>query len=295
MAPAAAVTPNAPSTLPPTSIPNGIPWTAVAQTTVVPEMRGNPLRLPPGERCKTFRSLPTLSYGVDTLVEDGCLKIPNDTVIEVKNGATLAIVATSGLSVGKNVRFDARGARGLRGGRAAFSSLRYSPATDVEIQALCVDHGNHCACPGSESELALIRGQAGSTGSPGGEVRLLAEELVSPSKLEGFAIDVSGGDGGPPGDSGRQECWRGTFRCSSGTCSTGAVFGAVGANGKVFVALGGAVNSSAIERIKKVLGPADGNDAMLVGRGVTIAEQADALDAEAIQQGWQRRAGQQPY
>jgi hypothetical protein len=32
-----------------------------------------------------------------------------------------------------------------------------------------------------------------------------------------------------------------------------------------------------------------------LGAGVTVADQLAALDAEAIQQGWQRRAGEESY
>jgi hypothetical protein len=292
MAPVTADPPAAPTTA---AEPSGVPWTANAQTTQVPERQGKPLSLPRGERCKTFRNLPSLSYSLNTLVEDACLRIPNDTVIEVKNGVTLAIVATSGLSVGKNVTFDAKGARGRRGDRAAFASVRYSPASDAEIQALCVDHGNRCACPLVEPSMTMVRGLPGASGLPGGNVRVIAEELVSPTQLTGFAIDVSGGAGGPPGDSGTQECWRGPFRCSSVACSAGAASGGHGLEGRAFVALGGTVHPSAVERVKSALGSSASSDALVVGKGVTVADQLAALDAEAIQKGWQRRAGEESY
>jgi hypothetical protein len=273
---------------------SGVPWTASAQTTQVPERRGKPLTLPSGVRCKTFRNLPSLSYTVNTLVEDACLRIPNDAVIEVRNGATLAIVATSGLSIGKNVTFDAKGARGRRGDRAAYASIRYSPASDAEIQALCVEHGNRCACPSADPSQSMLRGQPGASGLPGGNVRVIAQELVAPSQLAGLAIDVSGGAGGPPGDSGTQECWRGTLRCSSTVCSAGAHSGAGGSEGRAFVALGGSLHPRAVANVKSALGAGDAS-ALLLGAGVTVADRLAALDAEAIQQGWQRRAGEESY
>jgi hypothetical protein len=291
--PVATSAPAAPA--PAASAASGVPWTASAQTTQVPERRGKPLRLPSDARCKTFRNLPSLSYTVNTLVEDACLKIPNDAVIEVRNGATLAIVATSGLSIGKNVSFDAKGARGRRGDRAEYASIRYSPASDTEIHALCVEHGNRCACPSMDPSQRMIRGRPGASGLPGGNVRVIARELLAPSQLAGLTIDVSGGAGGPPGDSGTQECWRGTLRCSSPVCSAGAHSGAGGTEGRVFVALGGSVPPTAVANVKSALGSRDAGGALLLGAGVTVADQLAALDAEAIQQGWQRRAGEESY
>jgi hypothetical protein len=291
-APTTAGASRAPTT---TTEPSGVAWTSNAQTTQVPERQGKRLILPRGERCKTFRNLPSLSYSQNTLVEDACLRIPSDTVIEVKNGVTLAIVATSGLSVGKNVTFDAKGARGHRGDRAAYASVRYSPGSDAEIQALCVDHGNRCACPLVEPSMTMVRGRPGASGLPGGNVRVITEELVSPTQLAGFAIDVSGGAGGPPGDSGTQECWRGPFRCSSVACSAGATSGGRGPDGRIFVALAGTVHPTAVERVKSALGSSATNDALLVGKGVMVADQLAALDDEAIQKGWQRRAGEETF
>ena len=295
-APAAAATPRAPA---PSSVPapvaGGTPWRSDVLTTQVPELRGKPLTLQPGEHCKTFRNLPSLSYATNTLVEDACLRIPNDTVIEVRDGVTLAIVATSGLYVGKNVTFDAKGTRGRRGNRAAFASISYSPATDAEIQALCVDHGNRCACPNDESSLATIRGQAGAGGSPGGTVRVIAGELFSPSKLAGFGLDVSGGSGGPPGDSGTLDCARGQLRCSSAVCSAGALSGPAGQPGGFFAALGGTVAVAAMERMAAALGPANSGNAVVAGPGTDLSPEAARLDAEAIQKGWQRSAGDVPY
>jgi hypothetical protein len=273
----------------------GVPWTDGAQTTQVPERQGKPLSLAHGARCKTFRNLPSLTYTVNTLVEDACLKIPNDTVIEVRNGATLAIVATSGLSIGKNVTFNAKGTRGRRGDRSAFASVRYAAASDAEIQAICVEQGNRCACPSVESSQGMLRGQPGAIGLSGGNIRVIAQELLSPSQLAGLAIDVSGGTGGPPGDSGTQECWRGTLRCSSTVCSAGAVSGTSGPPGRFFVAFSGTVHPTAMGHVKTALGPPSATNAVLVGPSVTVTDELATLDAEAIQKGWQRRAGQEAY
>jgi hypothetical protein len=292
---APAATSSVAAAAPEASAASTIAWTDAAQTTQVPERRGKPLTLPSGERCKTFRNLPSLSYTASTLVEDACLRIPNDTVIEVRDGATLAIVATSGLSVGKNVTFDAKGTRGRRGDRAAFASVRYSPASDAEIQALCADQGSRCPCPSLEHSQQMIRGRQGASGLPGGNVRLVAQELLSPSQLAGLAIDVSGGSGGPPGDSGTQECWRGMLRCSSSVCSAGAASGPRGLEGRVFVALSGIVHPTSIDRVKAALGPTASTDAVLVGRAVMVKDQLASLDAEAIQKGWQRRAGEESF
>src|SRR6185369_12517533 len=102
---------------------------------------------------------------VSTLIRDACIEIPNDTTVAVREGATLAIVATNGLLVGRNVTFAAKGTGGLRGDRAEFASVSWNPSTDAEIRAVCTDHGNQCPCPSDESSLASIRGHAGHAGT----------------------------------------------------------------------------------------------------------------------------------
>ena len=241
----------------------------------------------PGARCKVYRQLPALNYATSTLVVDACLDIPSRTTVEVRDGATLVIVATNGLRLGSDIILNARGLGGRRGARAPFASVRREIDSDVEIKAVCVDRGNQCACP--TTSLAAIQGQAGQAGSPGGSVHLFAAELLLTSKVAGVASDVSGGPGGPPGDSGTQECVRGEVRCSSPVCSAGVGFGLPGLPGKIVVSVPGETNAAAIAWMSAHTVPPG---ALTVADPVaSLQKRAAELDDEAVQKGWQRRAG----
>jgi hypothetical protein len=289
-APAAPLTTALPSSTA-TAAPLGLPWSVEAQPTRVPEFQGKSVTLPKGAPCTVFRGLPSLTYAVNTLVEDACLRIPSGTTIEVREGATLAIVATSELYIGKDVVFDAKGSRGRRGERAEFSTIRRVAASEAEIQALCVEQGNRCLCPTDSAALATIRGKAGSPGTPGGTVRLIARTLVSPSRLGGLRIDTSGGLGGPPGDSGTQECERGQLHCSSEVCSAGAPTAPTGPRGAVLVAIGAAGFAAARERIAASVGEVRAEDAIALGAGTDVTASVAEIDALAVQKGWGRRSG----
>jgi hypothetical protein len=149
-------TPSAPPPLPSTELHSTVvpspavstdPWASMERSRLVDEMEGEPVRLQPGARCTVYRKLPSASYGVSTLVRDACLEIPSGTIIEVREGALLVVLATNGLRVGRGVRLNAKGASGRRGARAPFANVRREIATDAEIKALCVDDGNRCDCP----------------------------------------------------------------------------------------------------------------------------------------------------
>lgn len=284
-----------PPVQPAVPVAQGVAWSDSAQPTGVPEFQGKPLTLPAGAHCRTFRDLPSTTYTTSTLVKDACLRIPSGTVVTVRGGATLAIVATTGLFIGKGVVLDAAGSRGRRGDRSQFATIDYRPASDSEVQALCVEQGNRCACPSSEASLAAIRGRTGAAGTPGGTIQLIAGELRSPSRLAGLAIDVSGGPGGPPGDSGRQECSRGEIHCLSAVCDEGAGSGANGPPGAIVVAMGGAVAGAASGQVKALRGATRPGDSIALGAGANVSARIAELDAEAIQKGWQRRSGEEPY
>jgi hypothetical protein len=233
-------------------------------------------------------------YTLSTLVRDACIEIPSNTTVAVLEGATLAIVATNGLLLGRNVTFAARGTGGRRGDRADFASISWSPGTDSEIRAVCVDHGDQCRCPSTESSLAPIRGHAGQGGTAGGSLTLVAGELISPSKLSGFGIDVSGGAGGPPGDSGAEECVRGQLRCLSPACSAGVLPGAKGSDGDVFLSLGGPKSDPTIDRMRAATVPAGVTTTAKVDGVTTLADGAALVD-QAIHDGWERRSGTDAY
>lgn len=246
--------------------------------------------LPPGARCAVYRPLPALSYAASTLVRDACLEIPSRTAVEVQEGATLIILATHGLRLGNDVVLSAKGSGGRRGGRAPFASARREVASDAEIRAVCLDGGNRCACP--TTPLAAISGQPGLPGAPGGSIQLLATALTFTGKVVRVTSDVSGGPGGPPGDSGSQECARGEVRCSSGPCAAGAGFGAVGLPGKVVVGISGGASATAMAWMTAHTTP---QSALAVfDPGPSLLERAAELDDEAMQKGWQRRAGLAP-
>ena len=274
---------------------HGASWASIAPPSEVAAVEGKPVLMARGAPCKAFRRLPTSPYLKDTLILDACIEIPSNTTVQVHDGVTLAIVATNGLLLGRNVVLSASGSGGRRGARAQFASIPFNPSTDAEIQALCVERGNQCACPDGGASLPAIRGQSGGGGSPGGSVRLIAGELISPSKLAGFGVDVSGGVGGPPGESGTQECARGSIRCSSPACAAGLSSGSPGLNGQVFVALGGSNGAASLQRMKAVVIPADPAVTSFVDLGASLTDRVSELNAEALQKGWQRRSGEEPY
>ncbi|HTA91329.1 MAG TPA: hypothetical protein VK745_17205 [Polyangiaceae bacterium] len=274
---------------------SGAAWSSMPPSSEVVAVEGKPAVMALGAPCKTFRRLPASPYLKDTLIVDACLEIPSNTTVEVHDGVTLAIVATNGLLLGRNVVFSASGSGGRRGARAQFASIPFNPSTDAEIQALCVERGNQCACPNGGASLPSIRGQSGGGGSPGGSVRLIASELISPSKLSGFGVDVSGGAGGPQGESGTQECARGSIRRSSPACAAGLSSGSAGATGQLFVALGGSNGAASMQRMKAATVPADPSAAAFLDLGASLTDRISELNAEALQKGWQRRSGEEPY
>jgi hypothetical protein len=245
-----------------------------------------------GERCRTFRRLPAKRFTVSTLVQDACLRIPNETTIEVQEGATLAIIATNGLSLGTQVVFNARGARGLRGNRAQFASIYLDASTDQEIRALCVDEGNRCACPTGNPALSSIRGRAGGPGAPGGTLHLISPELVSAPRVTGLGMDVSGGTGGPAGESGTRECTRGAVQCASPACSAGVGSGPDGADGSVFLSLGGEGSAGAVQRMMLTTTPPRAVVIVPLEVDAALREQFKKLEDQAIKEGWQRRSGE---
>lgn len=263
------------------------PWSSGERSTRVEERQGDPVSMLPGERCTAYRRLPGSSYAVSTVIQDACLEIPSDTIVEVRDGATLVIVATNSLKIGKDVQLNARGAGGHRGRRSPFANVERQVDSEAEIRALCIEHGNRCTCPAPLPE--AIQGKSGEAGSPGGNVRIVAGQLLLTEKLNIFASDVSGGPGGPPGDSGTQECRRGEVRCSSPACSGGAVFGTPGPAGNLTVEIGSGMSATSIAQLKAHTTPAS---ALIVADlGPSILERAVELDREAMQKGWQRRAG----
>lgn len=263
------------------------PWSSTERSTRVEERQGEPLTLEPGASCTSYRRLPSLDYALSTLIQDACLEIPSNTTVQVREGATLVIAATHSLRIGKNVQLDAKGAGGHRGRRSAFATVQREIASDAEIQALCVERGNQCACP--SPALAAIQGSPGEPGEPGGRVRIIVGTLQLADKLNGFASDFSGGEGGPPGDSGSQECRRGQVRCSSPSCSAGATFGTPGQSGELVMAVAGGTSAASLARLSARTTPASA--LIMADVGPSIFQRVVELDQEARQRGWQRRAG----
>jgi hypothetical protein len=287
VAPAAIVLPQ-----PEPDLSANVPWQTQSALRMGVNIRGKPVIMAAGKRCVRFRTLPALEFLHDTLIQDACLEIPDNTTIVVPSGLSLGIVATNGMRLGKNIRFSAKGAQGHRGERADFGSITFSPRSDVEIQAACVDNGNRCSCPTDDSSAAAIRGHDGRSGAPGGFVSLVIGSLVSPGELTGLEIDVSGGRGGPPGESGRQDCRRGNIQCSSESCSDGAKSGQRGADGYAYVALGGTRAEKLLRIIGAATTPATAVTAIPIATNAVMEAEASALNDKAYQNDWDRLSGQ---
>jgi hypothetical protein len=244
----------------------------------------------PGKPCVQFRTIPSARFYRDTLIQDACLEIPNDTTIVIEPGITLGIIATNALRIGKNVKFSAKGAQGARGERADFGVLRYTPPSDAEIRAACIDHGNSCRCPTAAANVTAILGHAGGPGTPGGNLQIIVSDLVARDKLRGLTIDVAGGRGGPPGESGRQDCKRGAIECSSNPCTDGTHPGAVGVDGQVVVAWSKGSSEALLRELLASCNPPDAVHIIPVSRE-GLPSEIQALNDVAYQNGWDRRSG----
>lgn len=280
-----------PSTVQPSAV-NAVPWGSQPKSRTSASISGNPSIMAPGARCTTFRSLPGTEFYRSTLVQDACLEIPSNTTIVVQSGATLGIVATNGLRIGRNFRFDARGTQGMRGERADFGAIAFTPDSDAKIYAACVENGNRCKCPVGDSNAMAIRGHTGGAGSAGGGFIVVASDLVSSERLEGIDINVTGGRGGPAGESGRVDCRRGSVECSSESCTDGATSGAQGAFGKVYIALGGTNVQKQLGILGKSCVPAEAAAFVPITSEAALQTEVRTLNDTAYQNDWDRRSGQ---
>ena len=123
---------------------------------------------------------------------------------------------------------------------------------------------------------------------------LVIGALVSPGELSGLEIDVSGGRGGPPGESGRQDCKRGNIQCSSEICSDGTKSGQPGADGHVYVALGGAKSNKLLKAVGAATLPATAVTIVPIATSALLQTESRALNDLAYQNDWDRRSGQDP-
>lgn len=268
-----------------------VPWSVAAESRFTATVIGRPIAMAAGQRCVKFRTLPFLQFQHNTLIQDACLEIPSNTTVVVQGGATLGIIATNGLRLGQNVRFSANGIQGRRGDRADFESIRYSPPSDSEISVACRDDGNQCSCPAGDANAAAILGHAGGAGSSGGRVIVAAARWVAGARAKGLVFDVSGGVGGPPGESGRWECKRGPFHCESGFCADGASRGPHGADGHVTVTVGASVQAPLVQLLNASTIPSAAITVNAAGSTSAFDAEAQALNEAAFNGGWDRRSG----
>lgn len=268
-----------------------VPWDSRAELRLAASITGSPLTMAFGARCSKFRSLPATEFYHSTLIQDACLELPSDTNVVIQSGVTLGIVATNGLRIGRNVKFNAQGAQGVRGERAEFGAITFTPDTDSLIYAACVENGNRCSCPAGNSSAMAIRGHSGGNGTSGGGLRLVVGSLVSPAQLVGLDINVTGGRGGPAGASGHQDCSRGAIKCSSGSCSDGTTSGAQGADGSVYIALGGGKIDKLLGILGKSCVPPEAATFVPLTSEVALQTEVRALNDTAYQNGWDRRSG----
>lgn len=163
----------------------------------------------PSQPCATFKKLPMTTFSKDTVVEDDCLEVPPSTKIRVEQGVHLIIIARKQLQLGNSATLDAMGGTPTqKGPDAPITETVWKPSGgDEGEQVACVCRGTHCrpgwGGPCRASEDPGLRGRKGLPGLAGGDVRIVARELIVGN---GVVVNISGGSGGPPGNSGRTRC-----------------------------------------------------------------------------------------
>ena len=195
-----------------------------------------------------FRGIPK-KVSTSTVVDSECLEILGRDPVTVQPGASLIVIARRELKIDEGAFIGASGAQGAKGDAAKESEdLWVAQDPDRGEKIACTCQGRSCksgwqpVCGVSGN--AAIRGGKGKTGSSAGNVRIVAYRIVGANNLK---IDLSGGPGGLPGESGTTHCTEGRpggLECRSVRAPNGGD-GDPGANGVAVYRAGPGFSSSA--------------------------------------------------
>lgn len=178
-----------------------------------------------------YRRLPRTTINDDLAVEDDCLLIPRGTTVTIAPGKRLSLIALRGLSIQDDTHFVSTGAKGTQGKPAAQMEIKWEPSSDhQDDDARCICQGTNCTdgmtmgCKMGAAETAALTGKKGNPGEAAGNLTIIAFHL---NVGKNVGIELNGGPGGEPGQSG-------TGRCgfSSVWCNAPAVVGEVGDPGQ---------------------------------------------------------------
>ncbi|WP_338865843.1 hypothetical protein [Myxococcus stipitatus] len=200
--------------------------------------------------CKTFYRLESLEISRSTRIDVGCLEIPDNAVIDVKNGAAFYVIATRGVKWGRSVSFKARGGMGAKGVDARSEETKAGTDGNVWHSRQGPEStGCHCV---DNKDWPELRAGKGGDGAKGGVLRFVMRNV---QYVGGATLDAMGGDPGPQGRPGRLICYCKDGcgkQVASNSCPGGGP-GARGAKGTVDLYLAGPRASTVLTELKKAV------------------------------------------
>lgn len=191
--------------------------------------------------CTSWWKLSTRTAAQNLRVDHDCIEILSNTTLTIENGATLMIIASRGLIVGKNVRIVANGRSGEKGPKSRSTHTR----------AGFDNFNGNCRCV-ANADFPELRGGRGGPGGNGGTVQILARNAtIAPD----FALSVAGGTPGPEGDGGTVGCYDkgGSGRESASNVCPGGGPGSPGKIGVVDLWPSGAGSELALAAMSKAV------------------------------------------
>ncbi len=231
-----------------------IPWLLLATAAVAAEPNLD-APVPDPITCKTFKKIPR-ALEHSTLFENQCLEIEDDTDLKLEGNPSLGltIIATSELRIGKNVKLNGHGMTGKAGEDRSNARSPYPHCP-----------GDKCLCPGPSDRPERLYGGRGEKGFTGAAVRIVARKITFTSKEPKFTIDVTGGEGGQPGGSGRQDCGPEHCHKQSDPCpGPDTKQGETGEPGSAFVVLGDAQGRPVLNYMRTAIKPSPAKDDLLI-------------------------------
>jgi hypothetical protein len=221
-----------------------------------------------------FKKLPLTSFAKNSVVEDDCLEIAG-TTITLQQGVNLILIAHSQLKLNNGTKISAKGTVGGAGENSKTNAISWIPSKpdqDEKIHCACKDTNcrdgwGHCSANGHSD----LTGGRGKPGLPGGNVTIVAREIVLGGTV---GVDVSGGGGGPPGQSGHVDCkWNG-LQCSSPAAGNGGT-GDPGLAGLANYKAGTTTAAASLSTLKAATTPTSSSQTQVVDTNSSLQKAID--------------------